>query len=163
MFLDKNLYNNFGRIGTFKLIDLTVIDDDVIKQHKKIAAMEYSMKHISDRDFLLKLNEIIDIIDMCAKRGLGAKLICDTIIYLASGRELADADLIIKRIMNSKLHNYGEDIMTYEESLRHEGEHNAQQKIAVEFLKSGDSVEKVARCTSLPLKEVEKLQKNISH
>ena len=33
----------------------------------------------------------------------------------------------------------------------------------IKFLRSGDSVEKVANCTELPLKEVEKLQKKISH
>ena len=57
--------------------------------------------------------------------------------------------------------------MTYEESLLQKGEqrgvHDTQQKIAFEMLRDGDSAEKVAKCTHLALKDVEKLQKQLSH
>ena len=162
MFADKDLYEKFGRIGTFKLIDLTVIDDDEIKQHKKIAAMEFAMKHISDRDLLLKLDEIVGIIAISAKYGLGAKLIGNAMVYLAADREQQEAAVFMSDVVN-KLHNYRDEIMTYREALEQKGRQECRLEVAVEFLRAGDSVEKVARCTHLPLIEVERLQKQIAH
>ena len=177
MFANKDLYHKFGRIGTFKLIDLTVIDDDEIKQHKKIAAVEFAMKHISDRDFLLKLDEIVDIITTSAKYGLSAKVVGNTIIYLAADHEQQESAVFMRDI-TSKLHHYKDEIMTYAEALeqkglqkglqegrqegRQEGERRAQHEIAIEFLRSGDSAEKVAKCTHLPLEEVQTLQEKLA-
>lgn len=43
------------------------------------------------------------------------------------------------------------------------GERNAQQNFAIEMLIDGDSLEKIAKYTHLSIKEIEALQKNISH
>lgn len=91
--------------------------------------------------------------------------------YLASGRERSNADLFLKKIINSNLRNYGENIMLYEESLRQDGAqrgeqkgaHNAQQKIVNNMLHAGIKPQEVAKMTGIPLKEVERIQKSISH
>lgn len=40
------------------IVDLTQISDETIKQHKIISLLEYTQKHIRDRDFLLLFDEI---------------------------------------------------------------------------------------------------------
>ncbi|MFN7095676.1 MAG: Rpn family recombination-promoting nuclease/putative transposase, partial [Burkholderiales bacterium] len=52
---DKELFNKIG-LGNFKLADLTIIEDDDILQHNKLALLEILVKHIYDRDF----NAVID-------------------------------------------------------------------------------------------------------
>ncbi|MBO4320228.1 MAG: hypothetical protein J5857_07140 [Treponema sp.] len=43
-----------------------------------------------------------------------------------------------------------------------EGKHDAKMEDAENFLREGDSPEKVARCTGLPLEKVQKLAESVS-
>lgn len=45
------------------IVDLTQISDEAIKQHKIISLLEYTQKHIRDRDFLLLFDEIKDLLN----------------------------------------------------------------------------------------------------
>ena len=45
------------------IVDLTQISDETIKQHKIISLLEYTQKHIRDRDFLLLFDEINDLLN----------------------------------------------------------------------------------------------------
>lgn len=132
---------------------------------------------VSARDFILKLDEIIGIIAESAKRGLSAKLVYNTIIYLASGRERGDVDRFINKIAHSELHNYKGDVMLWEESLiqegmqrgmqtgmqagRQEGIQETQREIAREFLRSGVDSAIVAKAAHLTMAEVEELKKSV--
>lgn len=45
------------------IVDLTQISDETIKQHKIISLLEYTQKHIRDRDFLLLFDELNDLLN----------------------------------------------------------------------------------------------------
>jgi len=45
------------------IVDLTQIPDETIKQHKIISLLEYTQKHIRDRDFLLLFDELNDLLN----------------------------------------------------------------------------------------------------
>jgi predicted transposase/invertase (TIGR01784 family) len=45
------------------IVDLTQISDETIKQHKIISLLEYTQKHIRDRDFLLLFDELNNLLN----------------------------------------------------------------------------------------------------
>ena len=55
------------------------------------------------------------------------------------------------------------DQESYDETLRNDGAYAASIANAKNFLKEGDSPEKIARCCSLPLEQVIALKEELSH
>lgn len=166
IFANKNLYQKI-QLGNFTLVDLTVLEDNEILRHKKAAALEATLKHIRTRNFVVQIEAIIKALEIACKAGLKKESISVTFKYLIDAKEKDEVLLFFDKIESSKLNKYGDEIMTYADYLRQEGEqkgeHNAQQKIAMEFLRDGDSVERVARCTHLSIDEVQDLLQNIKN
>ena len=162
MFADRELYEKVG-LGKFGLVDLTVMDDNEIVQHGKVAALESTLKHIRDRDFLRSIAAIVNAIEASDKAGMKHESLNATFQYVMDAKEESDVELFFNKILNSELYKYKEDIMTYSEQLRQEGRqegaHNTQQKIVNNMLHAGLKPEDVAKQTGIPLQVVEELSK----
>ena len=56
--LARRVYNS-----PFPLVDITIIPDDEIMQHRRIAILELLQKHIRQRDLMLLLEQLVTLID----------------------------------------------------------------------------------------------------
>ena len=166
MFADRELYEKVG-LGKFGLVDLTVMDDNEIVQHGKVAALESTLKHIRDRGFFRAISAIIDAIEAPDRAGMKHESLNATFQYVIDAKEKDDVELFLNKVLNSELYKYEGDIMTYAEHLRQEGEqrgeqrgtHNTQQTIVNNMLHAGVKPEEVAKQTGIPLQVVKELSK----
>lgn len=183
LFADRELFNSVG-LGNFKLADLTVIEDDEILQHKKLAFLEILLKHIHDKNFNAIIDYIIKAFKLAELHDTNQSLIHSGIHYLLSGREREDVNQLIEHF-KSEIPEYGDTIMTYAEELRYEGEQKGRQEgiqlgeqrgmqlgeqkgrlegrqdtqleIARNLLKSGVEQSLVATATNLTLEQLKSL------
>ncbi len=163
LFADKELFNSIG-LGNFKLTDLTVTQDDEILQHKKISLMELLLKHIHDRDLKVTIGSIIKGFQLAELYRVNPSLIQAAISYLLNGRERDELQPLIEELKQN-LPKYGDEIMTYAEELRKEGEQKGRQEtqleIAKEFLKAGVDSNIIATSTHLPIAKIDELKKSL--
>jgi len=159
LFADRELFKRIG-LGNFKLADLTVIQDDEILQHKKISLLELLLKHIHDRDLKATIGSIIKGFQLAELYRVNPSLIQAAISYLLHGRERDELNPLIEELKQN-LPKYGEEIMTYAEELRKEGEQKATLEIAKEFLKAGVDSKIIATSTHLPLDKINELKASL--
>ena len=163
LFADKDIYSN-ASLGKFKLVDLTVIDDNEILQHKKLAILEILLKHINDRNFVEVTNKIIQALKIGLSSGISNALIDSAFSYLINAKETDEFKQLLVQI-NKNIPKLKENVMTYAEELRNEGiqlgeqrgEQKAQQEIARQLLKSGVDRSIVANATHLSLEQINNL------
>jgi len=176
LFADKQLIDGIG-LGRFKLVDLTVMPENEILQHKKIALLEMCLKHIAVRDFSKVVKYILDAIIVAYNNNLNKSLFDSTLSYLIEAKEEHDLLPLFDKIIEH-VSEYKEDIMTYAEQLRQEGRQQGRQeglekglekgrhdeKLAVvkELLKAGVKENIIATSVKLSIKEIEKIKKEIS-
>jgi len=167
LFDDVDAYKQ-APLGVFRLVDLTVTEDNKILQHGKLALLEILLKHIRDRDF----SKVIALIVEALKVGLDAQvsnsLFNSAFSYLMSAKETEDIKQLIKQI-NKEIPDLKENIMTYAEELMQKGEQKgkqegiqlgkqeAQLEIAKSLLKSGVAEELVCAATKLSLEQIKPL------
>lgn len=175
LFADKELFNSIG-LGNFKLTDLTITHDDVILQHKKISLLELLLKHIHDRDLNETIESIVKGFQLAELYMVNPSLIQAAISYLLNGRERDELNPLIEQLKQN-LPKYGDEIMTYAEELRQEGEQRgmqlgeqkgrqegkqeAQQEIAKQLLKSGVDSKIIATSTHLPIDKIAELKASL--
>ena len=160
IFEDRDLFNKI-QLGKFKLIDLTIVDNDEILKHGKVAVLEMLAKHIYVRDFKAVINYLISALVAGYNNHLSDSLFGVAFTYLSTVREpkelLELSDEIIKNIPN-----YKEMVMTYADSLiqkgRQEGRQEAEMEIAKKLLNSGIDISAIKCATHLSDKELEQLK-----
>ena len=172
LFADKETYNN-APLGKFKLVDLTIIDDNEILQHKKLALLEMLLKHINDRNFTEVTNKIIQALKIGLSSGINNTLLEGAFSYIINAKETNEFKQLLIQI-DKNIPDLKENIMTYAEELRNEGiqlgeqrgiqlgkqegKQEAQQEIARQLLKSGVDRSIVASATHLSLEQINNLR-----
>lgn len=107
----------------FPLVDLTVIEDEEILSHRKVALMEIVQKHIRTRDMLELAVEIASLLE----NWQFSKEQCNTLIqYLLLAGNTADGDVFIRKLAEHAP-SYREDFMTIAEQLEARGEARGYQ------------------------------------
>lgn len=145
----------------YPLIDITVIPDDELRQHKGIAILELVQKNIHQRD---AVEFIKDIALQIAKKLLTHEQFQSLLYYISQEGESKDFEQFYS-ILADTLPNYREDIMTLAQQLkqqglqegREEGDHFRALTIAKNMLAEGMSLQAVQRLTGLSEKEVMEL------
>ena len=131
-------------LGRFKLVDLTVTDDKEILQHKKVALLEMVLKHIKAKEFISAIEPIFKSL-------------------LVAHMDSLPKDLFDRVIV--ELSEYKEDVMTYAEHYRQEGEQrgrqDTQREIAQTLLRSGVDSTTIANATHLTPAQIEDLRKAV--
>jgi predicted transposase/invertase (TIGR01784 family) len=119
----RNLYGEH-----FPLVDITIIPDDEIMQHRRIAILELLQKHIRQRD----LTELLDQLTTLLLGGnTTQEQLISVINYMLQAGESRDPATLINTLA-SCVPQHEEALMTIAEQLRLEGEQRGIQKGRVE-------------------------------
>jgi len=102
------------------LVDLTVIDDDEILQHKRAALMEMVQRHIFKKNILEFLSSIQQVLTLAKAYSELQEANESVIKYLLYQMDYPEAQIIIQALTEPAL-TYREDVMTIAEQLRQEG------------------------------------------
>ncbi|MDB6371572.1 Rpn family recombination-promoting nuclease/putative transposase [Photorhabdus bodei] len=148
--LAEEIYSN-----KFPLVDVTVIPDDEILTHKRVALLEMVQKHIRQRDMAELLQELVILLTYDYYTDEQLKSVLN---YLLQVGDTADPEGFIRRLAEQSL-RYEEVLMTIAQRLEHkarqEGRQEATLKIAHALLNSGIDRETVMKTTGLSQSELE--------
>lgn len=108
----------------FPLVDITIIPDDEIMQHRRMAILELLQKHIRQRD----LTELLDQLTTLLLGGnTTQEQLISVISYMLQAGESRDPAALINTLA-SRVPQHEETLMTIAEKLRLEGEQRGIQK-----------------------------------
>ncbi|QLK63861.1 Rpn family recombination-promoting nuclease/putative transposase (plasmid) [Enterobacteriaceae bacterium Kacie_13] len=108
----------------FPLVDITIIPDDEIMQHRRMAILELLQKHIRQRD----LTELLDQLTTLLLGGnTTQEQLVSVINYMLQAGESRDPATLINTLA-SRVPQHEEALMTIAEQLRLEGEQRGIQK-----------------------------------
>ncbi|QCJ71373.1 transposase [Providencia heimbachae] len=159
----------------FPLVDVTVIDDNELINHRKIAVMELAMKH---KDLREDINKVTSLLAQALNQHYNSDDDIVTVFnYLFVTLDSPNFDRIIKQLIN-QTENHQEVIMNIAQRLINQGRQEGieigiqegvnigrkeerkamQQEIALNSLKNGATIEFVCKITGLSRKEVLSLQ-----
>lgn len=117
----------------FPLVDLTVMSDDTIMQHKRVALLELVQKHIRERD----VREILEkLVSLLLKGYTTDKQVRALMEYLLRVGETEDFRALVNDLAQ-KVPEHEETLMTIAEQLRKEGEKRGLMRGRQEGLKEG--------------------------
>ncbi|WP_210456441.1 Rpn family recombination-promoting nuclease/putative transposase [Pantoea ananatis] len=163
-FTDPALANRLYSTA-FPLVDVTIIPDEEIAEHRSMAALTLLQKHIHQRD----LAELVDkLVPVLLAGYLSSSQVVSLIHYIVQAGETADAEALVRELAHS-VPQHGDVLMTIAQQLeqkgmekgmekgiqlgreegRSEGEREATLKIARTMLQSGLDRETVMKMTGL--------------
>ncbi|XTZ39759.1 Rpn family recombination-promoting nuclease/putative transposase [Salmonella enterica] len=143
--------------SAFPLVDVTVIPDDEIMEHRSVAALALVLKHIRQRDMAALLERLPVL--MLAEQMTGHQL-ASLINYLVQAGEASDAETFVRKLAQ-RVPKHKDELMTIAEQLkqkgfnlgrqegRQEGEREATLKIARTMLLNGLDRRTVMKMTGL--------------
>ena len=149
----------------FPLVDVTVIPDDEIMNHRSMAALTLLQKHIHQRD-LAELTERLATLLM--ENWLASPQVISLIHYILQAGESSGAEAFV-RDLAQRVPQHGDELMTIAQQLeqkgikkgieqgRSEGEREAAFKIARNMLKSGLDEIAVMEMTGLSKDDLQSL------
>ncbi len=147
----------------FPLVDVTVIDDNELVNHRKIAVMELAMKHKNLRD---RVEAVTTLLAQALKYNYNSDNDVVTILnYLFVTMDSPHFEQVLQKLIE-QVGSHQEAIMNIAQRLREqgiqqgiqEGEKQASINIARAFLKNGASIELVMKSTGLSREELLSLQ-----
>ena len=140
--------------SAFPLIDVTVMPDDEIMQHRRMALLELIQKHIRQRDLMGLVEQMACLLSSGYANDRQIKGLFNYI--LQTGDAVRFNDFIDGVAERSPKHK--ESLMTIAERLRHEGFQKGIRtnalNIAKTMLDAGVSLEDVLRFTSLTVEDL---------
>jgi len=155
--------------GAFPLVDVTVIPDDEIADHRSMAALTLLQKHIHHRD----LAELVERLAPILLAGyLSSSQVISLVHYIVQAGETSDAEAFVRELAQ-RVPQHGDALMTIAQQLeqkgiekgraegiqlgeqrgikkgRSEGERQATLKIARTMLQNGIDRSSVIKMTGL--------------
>ena len=152
----------------FRLIDLSQIPDEKLKQSIWYGVAAYLMKHIFEKDVTAFFKNIVELLKPIDKSG-DIDYIITIISYITEVTEI-DKETLVETIKNTLPTVTEDKIMTLAEQWRqegvqlgrqegvHEGEQKALKAIAGKLLSQGKATHEVADLTGLSAFELEQLK-----
>ncbi len=101
----------------FPLVDVTVIPDDEIVQHRRMAALTLLQKHIRQRD----LAEIMDLLVAAWQADKSSSQTLSLVNYIIQAGETTDASAFVRELAQ-RMPQHEVPLMTIAEQLKQEGE-----------------------------------------
>ncbi|WP_312213817.1 Rpn family recombination-promoting nuclease/putative transposase [Pseudescherichia sp.] len=142
----------------FPLVDITVIPDDEIMQHRSIAALTLIQKHIRQRDMAQLLDKLTVLLML---EQMSGQQITTLINYIAQAGEAQDVQTLLFGLAQ-RVPQHGETLMTFAEKLRNEGMQEGKrvaiQEIAETMLRLGLDSEAIMKITGLSKDELQQLR-----
>ncbi len=160
LFESRELFERV-QLGKFKLVDLTVTDNNEILRHGgKLAVLETLAKTVHVRDIKMVMSYIISALVAGHEDNLSDFLFKTAYTYLSTNRE-NDELLELSDAVINKIPDYREMVMTHTETLLQKGRQEAEKEIAKNLLKSGVDIDTIKKATHLSEKELEQLKESL--
>lgn len=142
----------------FPLVDITVIPDEEIMQHRSMAALTLIQKHIRQRDMAQLLDKLTVLLML---EQMSGQQITTLINYIAQTGEAQDVQTLLVGLAQ-RVPQHGETLMTFAEKLRNEGMQEGKrvaiQEIAKTMLRLGLDSEAIMKITGLSKDELQQLR-----
>ncbi len=147
----------------FPLVDITVVDDNEIMNHRRMAALTLLMKHIRQRDMLMCLDNLVRALQDIQDE----EQITVLFNYLLNGSEHVTVEFL--QTLAQRLPQHEDSIMTLAERLKQEGIQQGIQQgiqkgrmeekldIARQLQKMGMTPEQIRQATGLSDDELKKI------
>lgn len=156
--------------SAFPLVDVTVIPDDEIADHRSMAALTLLQKHIHQRD----LAELVDRLAPILLAGyLSSSQVISLVHYIVQAGETADAEAFVRELA-LRVPQHGDALMTIAQQLeqkgiekglrqglqqgRQEGRNEGKLEVARSLLKMGMTHESVLEATGLTEEELAQIR-----
>jgi recombination-promoting nuclease RpnB len=151
--LAEKVYGN-----PFPLVDVTVIPDDEIAEHRSMAALTLLQKHIHQRD----LSEVMDRLASVLLAGwLSSSQIISLVHYIVQAGETTDASAFVRELAQ-RIPQQEDALMTIAEQLRQEGrkegKREGKMEVARSLLKMKVAREAILQATGLTEEELNRIQ-----
>ncbi len=159
--LAKQLYSE-----DFPLVDVTIIPDEDIMQHRSMAALTLIQKHIRERD----LSDLMDrLVTIMLTTNMTRQQVRSLINYMIQAGNTLDAQAYVRQLAQ-RVPQHGDELMTIAEQLEQkgiekgikqgskEGRREATLNIARELLQNGVELGIVMKSTGLSEEELAKLR-----
>lgn len=126
--LARQLYSE-----AFPLVDITVIPDDEIAQHRRVALLELMQKHIRDRDLMGLVDRLVSLLVTSTANDSQLQTLFN---YLLQYGNVSQVSAFIHEVAERSPH-HKERLMTIAERLRQEGHHHGLQEGIQQGLEQG--------------------------
>lgn len=144
--------------GAFPLVDITVIPDDEIMQHRSMAALTLVQKHIRQRDMAQLLDKLASLLML---EQMSGQQITVLINYIMQAGETQDVQALLYDLA-LRVPQHGETLMTMAEQLIAEGmqkgKHAALLDVAKAMLERGIDDAAIIEMTGLSPDELQQLR-----
>lgn len=138
----------------FPLVDITVVSDDEIMQHRRMALLELVQKHIRERDLTLLVDKLTVLL---VKEHANDSQIETLFNYLLQSGSATRFEVFIRRLAG-RVPQHKERLMTIAECLRESGRKEGKQdealRIAHAMLEKGIDRDLVLLITGLSIDEL---------
>ena len=144
--------------SAFPLVDVTVIPDEEIAEHRSMAALTLLQKHIHQRDVAKIMNKLTSVL---LAGWLSSSQIVSLVHYIVQAGETADGGAFLRE-MAQRMPQHKEALMTIEEQIKQEGrlegERECTLKFALNLLKMKMPREAIMQATGLTEDELNRIQ-----
>ncbi|KTR44902.1 hypothetical protein NS303_21970, partial [Pantoea ananatis] len=122
-FTDPALANRLYSTA-FPLVDVTIIPDEEIAEHRSMAALTLLQKHIHQRD----LAELVDkLVPVLLAGYLSSSQVVSLIHYIVQAGETADAEALVRELAH-RVPQHGDALMTIAQQLEQKGMEKGMEK-----------------------------------
>ncbi|WP_299996786.1 Rpn family recombination-promoting nuclease/putative transposase [uncultured Cedecea sp.] len=126
--LAEKLYN-----GHFPLVDVTVIPDEEIMGHRRMAALSLLQKHIHNRD----LSDLLDnLTTLLLTESMTGQQLASLINYLVQAGETSNAEAFVHDLAQ-RVPQHGDELMTIAQQLEQKGIEKGRQEGRQEGIQLG--------------------------
>ena len=136
--------------ATFPLVDITVIPDDEIMQHRRIALLELMQKHIRKRDLMGLVEQLVSLLATGYANDSQLKTLFN---YMMQFGNTPHVDKFIREVAQ-RVPQQKESLMTIAEVLQQEANQQEALRIAQMMLANGISHEIILKITGLSAKDL---------
>ncbi|MBJ9298241.1 Rpn family recombination-promoting nuclease/putative transposase [Citrobacter freundii] len=136
--------------ATFPLVDITVIPDDEIIQHRRIALLELMQKHIRKRDLMGLVEQLVSLLATGYANDSQLKTLFN---YMMQFGNTPHVDKFIREVAQ-RVPQQKESLMTIAEVLQQEAKQQEALRIAQMMLANGISHEIILKITGLSAKDL---------
>ncbi|HAT2214449.1 TPA: Rpn family recombination-promoting nuclease/putative transposase [Citrobacter freundii] len=136
--------------ATFPLVDITVIPDDEIMQHRRIALLELMQKHIRKRNLMGLVEQLVSLLATGYANDSQLKTLFN---YMMQFGNTPHVDKFIREVAQ-RVPQQKESLMTIAEVLQQEAKQQEALRIAQMMLANGISHEIILKITGLSAKDL---------
>ncbi|HEI8961642.1 TPA: Rpn family recombination-promoting nuclease/putative transposase [Citrobacter freundii] len=136
--------------ATFPLVDITVIPDDEIMQHRRIALLELMQKHIRKRDLMGLVEQLVSLLATGYANDSQLKTLFN---YMMQFGNTPHVDKFIREVAQ-RVPQQKESLMTIAEVLQQEAKQQEALRIAQMMLANGISHKIILKITGLSAKDL---------